>query len=848
MDRRDFLKNGTVLTGAVSSSRLWGLFSEGNVGLDESPQGGGGAPLVNGGELDVSKAVVVAPPTLSKRERKAAQVLVEEIERRTEIRLPVSEAWPALAAARIVVGPPDALRSLGAMPNDLFVGGKLPGREGYTLRVLNGQPPTVAVVGADERGVLFGVGGLLRNLQMDKNQIRVRGSLNVTTQPKYPVRGHQLGYRPKVNSYDGWTAAMMDQYIRELTVFGVNSIELIPPRSDDGADSPNFPIPQKQMMVEMSRICDDYGLDVWIWYPAMDADYSDPKDVEFALNEWGEIFQALPRIDTIWVPAGDPGRTPPKPLLALLEKQAQNLHKYHPRATVWTNTEMFDRAQSDEFFEILARDQPKWLGGFVFSSKIRTPLKEVRARLPKQYPIRLYTDVTHSVSCTFPVPNWDVAFAQTEGREVINPRPEGYANIMRMYLPDSIGLISYSEGCNDDVNKTVCSALAWNPEAKVIDILREYTRYFIGEPFAEGFAQGLLGLEQNWRAPLISNEGVLTVLRQFQAMEEVASPHDLLKWRMQQGLYRAYYDAYVRSRLLYETALEQQAMDRLREVRRLGVRPMPLQIGARVGFSTNQLDVGIVLDQAEALLAKTQSEPVAQDWRARVLELGEALYQSIRMQLAVELYKAEAVVRGASSDTLDAPITNLPWLRRRVREIRALSSPNDRVNAILELLNRTNPGPGGFYDDLGNEANQPHLVRGLGSIKDPEFRASANDGFTYPDAMGDQVPAAWKYWGEARWETPLEMYYPNVDARAQYRVRVVYAGNGVGKKTRLVAGRDLEIHGYIERPSPITPLEFDVPREATAGGDLRLRWYGELGLGGNGTGCQVAEVWLMVKS
>ena len=69
MDRRDFLKNGTVLTGALSSSRLWGLISEGNVDLDESPQGGRGASQVSGGELDVSKAVVVAPPSLSKRER-----------------------------------------------------------------------------------------------------------------------------------------------------------------------------------------------------------------------------------------------------------------------------------------------------------------------------------------------------------------------------------------------------------------------------------------------------------------------------------------------------------------------------------------------------------------------------------------------------------------------------------------------------------------------------------------------------------------------------------------------------------------------------------------------------------
>jgi len=31
------------------------------------------------------------------------------------------------------------------------------------------------------------------------------------------------------------------------------------------------------MMVEMSRIADEYGIGVSIWYPAMDKDYSDPK-------------------------------------------------------------------------------------------------------------------------------------------------------------------------------------------------------------------------------------------------------------------------------------------------------------------------------------------------------------------------------------------------------------------------------------------------------------------------------------------------------------------------------------------------------------------------------------------
>ena len=62
----------------------------------------------------------------------------------------------------------------------------------------------------------------------------------------------------------------------------------------------------------------------------MDKDYSDPKTVEFALKEWGEVFQALPRIDAVFVPGGDPGHTQPEVLFALLEKQTANLDAVPP--------------------------------------------------------------------------------------------------------------------------------------------------------------------------------------------------------------------------------------------------------------------------------------------------------------------------------------------------------------------------------------------------------------------------------------------------------------------------------------------------------------------------------------
>ena len=91
------------------------------------------------------------------------------------------------------------------------------------------------VIGNDERGVLFGVGKLLRSLEMSRDRVALRATLDVTTAPAMPIRGHQLGYRPKTNSYDGWDLPQWEQYIRDLAVFGCNAIELIPPRSDDDA-------------------------------------------------------------------------------------------------------------------------------------------------------------------------------------------------------------------------------------------------------------------------------------------------------------------------------------------------------------------------------------------------------------------------------------------------------------------------------------------------------------------------------------------------------------------------------------------------------------------------------------
>jgi hypothetical protein len=778
-------------------------------------------------EIDLTKAVVVVPDGLSGPENKATRLLVEEVRKRSRTEWNVSLRWPTGEATVIAVGPARLIESFPRQLRDQMPALEIgKDKEGFTIRTAaaGAGPPVLAIIGNDERGVLFGIGRLLRALHLTPGRVALPEELNLTSSPKYPLRGHQLGYRPKTNSYDAWNAEEWERYIRDLAVFGTNAIELIPPRSDDAADSPHFPLPPLEMMSRMSQIAADYGLDVWIWYPAMDPDYSDPKTVEHALAEWEVVFKKLPRIDAVFVPGGDPGHTRPGPLMALLEKQSANLKRFHPRASMWVSAQSFSQIWLDEFLTFL-QAEPAWLAGVVYGPQTRVSLPQLRKSIPARYPIRDYPDITHSLRCQYPVPDWDVAYSLTEAREVINPRPRDQSAIFHAFADQTIGFITYSEGCNDDVNKIVWSALGWGPDVDILEVLRQYSRYYVGPGSGDvdGFAQGLLALEQNWRGPLLANASVETTLQQFRELERRAKPDVLQNWRFQQALYRAYYDAYVRSRLIYETDLELLAISRLRVAHEIGSVP--------------------AMDQAEAILERAISHPTAAELRVRIFTLAEALFQSIHMQLSVPLYKAIHFGRGATLDTVDVPLNNRNWLKTRFNAIRKLETEETRQRGIDVILNWTNPGPGGFYDDLGDPLRRSHLVMGSAYDKDPAFLQSPQTGFDWEHDWR----RSWCRHAGALFDEPLRMHYTGLDMATAYKLRIVYTGDMFQVKVRLVAGDSFEIHPYLLKPRDMTPLEFDLPGGVTRGGSLDLTWSIERGRGANGRGCQVSEVWLMKR-
>ena len=781
--------------------------------------------------LNLTDAVVIGATGGNEHEENAVAMLLDEVRKRTMVRWRRDCAWPSEPSAVIVIGQAENLNGVEGFPLQIAAPTDAPA-EGYSASVSeNGGQDVVVIRGNDSRGVLFGIGYLLRKLGYARGGVSLSGEFGIETAPSYKLRGHQIGYRDKTNSYCGWDAGQWEQYIRDLAVFGANSVEVIPPRSDDNRDSIHFPAPPLEMVAEQSRLADAYGLDLWVWYPAMDDDYEDPDTVEFALKEWGEVFAALPRIDAVFVPGGDPGHSAPKVLFPFLEKQTENLRKYHPNAEVWLSPQGFYGPWEKDYLELIAGDVP-WLKGLVHGPWVHYTLQEFRKLIPERYPIRYYPDITHSLRCQYGVPEWDLAHALTASREPINPRPEDEAAIFHANQPFSIGSLTYCEGCNDDINKAVWSGLGWDPQAEVRETVRDYGNYFIGSDFAEDFTEGVYGLEKNWRGPLAANEGVEAALAIFQKIESVAPPRLRKNWRLQQTLYRAYYDAYTRARLVHESALEREAMAALRDAPEKGALE--------------------AIAIAQSVLARAETHRVADGLRTRVLILAEALFQSIHMQLSVERYGAQSVTRGANLDGLDVPLNDRVWLEAQFADFRACQDEGERLRRIADIVAWEDPGSGGVYVNLGAHGDEQFLPDRVAFERDPSGLYSPYCGFTSPALLRKNVQGqakamrtSWMTQREALLDRPLRVKFAGLSPEQEYRLRVVYGGETKDVLIRLVAGDGVEIHGFMEKPFPFRPLEFAIPREASASGTLELTWNRDGAGMGSGRGCQVSEVWLL---
>jgi len=728
--------------------------------------------------IDLTEAsVLIWPDVNSDFGETLLQVMDEEISERSAVKL---EKTISITNNRPVI-------VLAHSGNESFNGTQIPSRsssdfpenltEGYRILLEKKKGTTrVWIIGADKRGLLFGVGHFLRTLNISEHQITLPGELDTAAAPTYPIRGHQLGYRNTANSWDAWTVRQYEQYIRELMLFGSNCIEDIPFQSD--SQSVHMIMPHRKMHVAISEICQKYDADYWVWTPARgDLEQESVREEELKKHE--AFYKSIPRLDAIFFPGGDPGDNHPMHVMPHLEELSKLLKKYHPNAGVWISLQGFNREKTIYFFEYLERHDPDWLTGVVHGPG-SPPVEFERKELPEKYMHRLYGDITHTVRCQYPVENWDQAYALTLGREATNPQPRFYKGIFQKDMPFTNGFLSYSDGVHDDVNKVLWNQLGWHPEKDPVEVMVDYCGYFFGKDVATEAAKGILELERNWEGDLAQNGGVEETLKLWQELES-AHPGLAHNWRWQQLVMRAYYDAYIRARLIHEQEVEKEAN--------------------RILGRSTELGTDAAMSEALAELKKAESNPAAPDLRDKVLHYCDALFSSVGLQTSVPKFQASGYERGCVLDFLDYPLNNRWWLEDEFKNIREMDSEEQKLERIEVIRTWSTPGQGSYYDNISSVSEGLHVV-------------SRTD---------DAIDYAWWDNGFSRKRLSTQLFqfspvleYAGLDTETNYMIRI----SGYGEALLRANGSRLESILYNQELE--TFKEFILPREMIEDGRLKI--------------------------
>ncbi|MCI4592643.1 hypothetical protein MOK15_21535 [Sphingobium sp. BYY-5] len=668
---------------------------------------------------------------------------------------------------------------------------------------------TVTIRAASTRGFVYGAGWLLRH----SDNLALSLTAPVNEKPAQAIRGTQIGYRFKNNSYDAWIPAMLKRRIEDFALWGANRIQIISPRSDDAPTSPLMPVPPEQAVRDMAQATHDLGLDVAIFYPLL-GDYDGGAADDAEARNLDTFLKTLPALDALYFPGGDPGHTSPDRLFPLVERLSRTLHTRFPKAELLLSTQGFDARDLDAFYGELGH-RPKWLTAIFVGPQTRESAASHLRRLAGRYPLELYPDTAHAMQAQFPIPDWSHVFALTQGREPVNPRPSAEATIFAHITPGTRGAISYSEGINDDWNVHQWLAMGWDGQA---DIARDYANFYIGDP---AFAAIPAMLETNWQGDPASNSGIDRTLSAIDAIR----PAPWADWHIDLYRYRAVYDALIRERLTRARANQAEALYTLRQTPAIGAEP--------------------AVAAARFAYARPDSIRSADLYR-QLTALADRLRQNAGMQLSVERHGASSWRRGANFDRAMIDLNDRVAVERDMTAALTLPTEAERVAALYALGDRWGMADFALYDDLGDPANEPHLVRGPGYPTDPQLWHTAIDG------VGEHTPnEGWRMaelsYAEALFEQPLTLHYEGLEKGRAYRLRYTWAGEDYSLPLTLTAN-GTALPAPPARTTNPQRVELPIPPSLTASGTLDLVWSRPPGMGGSGRGRQIAEVWLIPES
>lgn len=763
-----------------------------------------------------------------------------------------------------------------------------PGPEGFLLRSLDEN--LLIVTGIDDRGCLYAVGELLRQITFRSDHILLPAELDIRSAPAFEIRGTQFGQSgvaKRLAKVRDWTVEETQRVILDYALAGANIFSVSPgpmynfiksyglmTQGGFGANTaPEVKNPEWMASESIGRvgyIC-----------PSV------PEAREYMLRKCEDFAKNMPDYDLIKFHGGDGGGCEcdlcdpyGRTFIHLVEEMANIIHQYHPTTRIYFTNQKFDNEDDNAIFSYL-QEKPRdwlWAWGYGPGSDATTwqpghrqthrmdlfrypgfgpyglyPL-EIDRQMPPKYKLVYYNEITHwkyaqhAYIQMYPradkngdlPPHWghdiyerrpDQYLTMVYNRLTFYAWPRNYHRIFNDLMRYGIGDITHSSGHHDHFNQWMWQRLLWSPRTSVEDVVDEYCNAWFGKEAAPLMAKAIFQLEENLEElpekPLQEKEGVVDYYNLVkEAGEKMSKVMKEDNWLWQMYMQKGALDRYVQLAVMEQLKLQTEVEDYIRNSIQNNMSVQQIQAAIQL------LDAG-VKESSEMISLKTEAG-----------RLGEESSSTFG-------------VRNDGYFNLDHDFVGLGWLKRQLE--RALEAKGTKRMELLQMIiDYENPGEGGYYDNLGTggksenvvfgypyDHGQPYVQEMLSEGNRPSQRSMH---FTQDEKQG------------------VTLHYRDLDPNGKYKIRFTlvrpwyqdrYAMR-MNQKSESIYADDALLVKELDLPLQMSDFfTFKVPPKATADGELLIRFEKsenvatgdrvsvEQWRNSGGWGTIVSEVWLI---
>jgi hypothetical protein len=813
--------------------------------------------IIEGKDNSIPERNVVA--SFTKRVLERSDVTVERIDESEVLKKDVLNNFNAV----ILLGQPSrnslvqqAFVTSGVRPPQ----GDYPGPEGFVIKTIKGgiggtlgTLPVIIASGVDERGTIYALTRLMRESKYLANTVEIP-DLNIIDKPAFEYRGSGMGFMDRSQAERTGASRKFDvnNYIDDQIIFGYNillagggtlSLKQLK-ENENSAESG---------LVGISRVLDDRGIMFLSQYAPNGISRDDwkegfrgrwlacpsnPEAREVMLKGREELFKRTKRLDVLLLVSGDEAGCQcelcapwVRTYVDLVEDIAKIYHKYFPDGKIWLTTQQLKSDEKNWLWDYLNKVERPWLNAVAYApgadelspylnghinhdyeryigmARESRYIREMLKQVPRTLEITSFPDISHWVSSQYQQPVVAPEMAAVYERRTFNIRARQMEDIFRKTAGYTIGTVAYAEGIFDDVNKAVWLQLHWNPNLTAEKILYDYYRWYCGSEAAPELVEAALLLEENMKAQVLGNgEGYEKYLNLVRSAGAKMSPgFRKNNWRYIFLLEKGLTDLYVYHKVEQGSELLLNVNNLLMKATRSDKPKVFLQ---------NALDVLGQNSETEEMIRLREESKILDD------ELNESVgYRFIALLNMVEM-----------------DLVGVTWYSDQIKKLIDEQDINELKQQVGTLANYENPGDGGYYDNGGNYAEQPHLTFGTSNYWDVIFS---------PGLKPSQVLINYSFAGEQG----VTYTYNELDKKAEYKIRVTYAlpeeSWWAGRKIRQrVLADGIEIGGPIEiERNKIQQLEYDIPSSITKDGRVEIEFAPDM----PESITVVNEIWLIKK-